>query len=359
MLGNVAGYSYLTPMIRGKKSFLLVKGDYDAMLAAENPSTALRRLEDTRYGPYISQLVLEEFNLARVEKALLQSYQDNVAFVVRSLKTGPAKTFFEEYGRYLEVKALMEVIKSILMEIPWTEASTYIFPFGRVNYEACRSLVESGNLKKAVELLKDRRLMAEVGEILEGPEEAAIKSLRVEASITKYGYGRLLEASLNLKGLDKTCIKLLGIQLDTINLMTVLRMKKMGFPPEKIMETLIPAYYKLGDEELRAAASTASEKDAAKAFTGSAYGTIISPLLSVYEVKEDLFLFEIALKRMHASECLKAFYSIFHLGEMLAYLYLKFYEVKDLIAILAAKVMRLPADQVEPNLVLHQPIYPI
>jgi len=359
MLGNVAGYTCLTPMVRGKKSFLLVKGDYDAMLAAESPSTALRRLEDTRYKPYISQLVLEEFDLSKVERALFQYYQDDVAFITRNLKARAAKTFFEEFGRHLELKALMEVIKSILMEIPWREASTYIFPYGKMDYELCRSLVEAGNLKRAVELLKDRKLVAEAGEILEGPEEAAVKSIKVEALITRYGYGRLLEAALALKGLDKTCIRLLGTQLDIINLMTVLRMKKMGFTPERIVESLIPAYYKLGSEELKAAASTASEKDAVKAFTGGHYGVIISPLLSVYEVKEDLFIFEMALKRVHASECLKAFYSIFHLGEMLAYLYLKFYEVKDLIAILAAKAMKIPADKVEPNLVLHQPTYPI
>jgi len=346
-------------MVRGRKSFLLVKGDYDAMLTAENPATALRRLEETRYKPYISQLVLEEFDLPKVEKALLAAYQDDVAFIQRNIKVGTAKTFFEEFSRYLELKALMEAIKSILMEVPWREVSTYIFPFGKIDYELCRSLVETGNLKRAVELLKDRKLMVEISEILEGAEEATVKSLKVEAAIIKYGYGRMLEASLNLKGLDKTCVKLSGIQLDLINLMTVLRMKKLGFTPEKIMEGVIPAYYKLGLEDLKAAASTASEKDAVKAFTGSPYGAILSPLISVYEVKEDLFLFEIALKRMHASECMKAFYSIFHLGEMLAYLYLKLYEVKDLIAILAAKTMKIPADQIEPNLVLHQPIYPV
>jgi V/A-type H+-transporting ATPase subunit C len=359
MLGNVREYACLTSMVRGKKSFLLVKGDYDAMLAAESPTTALRRLEDTKYKPYVSQLVLEEFDLSRVEKALLQSYQDDVAFVVRNLKMGAAKAFLEEFGRFLELKALMGVLKSILMEIPWREASTYIFPYKKVDYELCRSLVENRNIKRTIELLKDRKLMVEVSEILEGPEDAAIKSVRVEASITKYGYGKLLDTVLALKGPDRTCIGLVGTQLDMINLMTVLRMKKLGFIPERIIESLIPAYYRLTVDELRNAASTASEKEAVRAFTGGHYGIIISPLLSVYEVKGDLLIFEIALKRMHASECLKAFYGIFHLGEMLAYLYLKFYEVKDLIAILAAKAMKIPADRVEPNLVLHQPIYPI
>ena len=56
---------------------------------------------------------------------------------------------------------------------------------------------------------------------------------------------------------------------------------------------------------------------------------------------------------------MKAFYNIFHLGEILAYLYLKFYEIKDLVAILAAKAMGVPAEKAELNLVLHQPIYPI
>jgi len=356
---SVLNYGYLSPRIRGKKSFFLVKGDYDAMLAAENPATALRRLENTRYRPYVSQLLLEEFSLPKAERMLFQSYQDEVAFVVKNLKERHAREFFEEFGRSLELRALTEVIKSIIMEVPWAEASTYIFPYGRISYELCQSLVEARNLKRSLELLRDKKLEAEVGEILEEAVEPAVKSVRVEAAITRHVYGRLWEKALLLKGMDRTCIKLFGIQVDIINLMTALRMKKLGFTPERIMESLVPAYYKLREAELRAAASTATEKDAAKAFAGGYYGLTLSPLLGAYEVRGDLSIFEVALKRMHASECLKAFYSIFHLGEALAYLYLKLYEVRDLVAILAGKVMGIPVGKIEPSLILHQPPYPL
>jgi len=71
-------------------------------------------------------------------------------------------------------------------------------------------------------------------------------------------------------------------------------------------------------------------------------------------------LFELALKRYHAKECERVFFQpFFHLGEALAYLYLKWYEVKDLIAILAGKYFGLSADKVESLLILHQPPYPI
>ncbi|MHC1586810.1 MAG: V-type ATPase subunit [Candidatus Hecatellaceae archaeon] len=359
MLKKVLDYGYLTPRVRGKRSFLLVKGDYDAMLAAENPSAALRRLEGTRYKDYIAPLTLEEFDLFKAERALIQSYQDEVGFVVKNLKEDAAKSFFEEFTHLLELRALIGVVKSILLGIPWREASSYIFPFGRLSMELCQSLVEGRNVKRALEAVKDKRLERAVEEALETVEEASKKSIKVETVITRYAYERLWEKAALLKGRDQVCLRLLGIQADTTNIMTVLRMKKLGFTVEQVMESLIPVYFKVSEEEFRAAASTATEKDAMKNFTGTYYAPTISPLLSVYEVRNDLTLFEIAFKRLHASECRRAFYQPFHLGEAFAYLYLKLYEVRDLIAILAGKAMRIPPDRIEPNLILHQPPHPI
>ncbi|RLI29092.1 MAG: hypothetical protein DRO46_03140, partial [Candidatus Hecatellales archaeon] len=328
MLKKVLDYGYLTPRVRGKRSFLLVKGDYDAMLAAENASAALRRLEATRYKPYISQLTLEEFDLFKTEKALVKAYQDEVGFILKNLKEKSARSFFEEFVHLLEVRALIGVLKSILLEVPWRDASTYIFPFGKFTPEVCQSLVEGKNVRRVLETAKDRKLARLVEEALEGVEEPAGKSLKVEMVLTKYSYERLWEKAVLLKGKDQVCLRLLGIQSDTTNIMTVLRMKKLGFALEQIMESLIPVYFKVSPEELRAAASTPSEKDAMKNLTGTYYASTITPLLSVYEVRNDLTLFEVAFKRLHASECRRAFYQPFHLGEAFAYLYLKLYEVK-------------------------------
>ena len=359
MLGDVLKYGYLTPRIRGKKSFLLVKGDYDAMLSAESPTAALRRLEGTRYKPYISQLVLEEFNLSKVEKALVESYQDDVAFVSKSLKEHTAAEFFAEYGRSLELKALLGVLKAIILGIPWEEASTYIFPYGRISYDLCQSLVETKNLKRVLELLKEKHLIRQIEEALSEVEDPIRRSIIAESFITKHILSRLWEKANELTGRNKLCIRLLGVQIDTTNMMTILRMKKLGFTAEEISESLAPVSFKLSDREMASALQAATEKDSMKVFTGGFYASTVSPLISVYEVREDLPIFEVAFKRLHASECERAFYQPFYLGEALAYVYLKYYEVKDIIAILTAKYMKLPADKVEPNLILHQPPYPI
>ncbi len=200
-------------------------------------------------------------------------------------------------------------------------------------------------------------------EIIRITKEAANpveQALDVEAAVEKYASIRIWKSANELGGRNRRCVRLIGIAADKLNIMTVLRMKKLGIKSDEIINYLTPASYRVKAEELKRAAAATSEKDAMKIFTAGHYVNVISPLVSIYDVKEDLSIVEKALERYHADVCEKTFMnSTFTLGEPLAFLHLRWYEVRDLIAILIGKNFGMSRDRIEQALVLHQPPHPV
>ncbi|MGP3667173.1 MAG: V-type ATPase subunit [Candidatus Bathyarchaeota archaeon] len=351
-------YIELTPRIRGKKSFMLVKSDYDSMLTAENVQAALRRLEGSRYQPYISQFLVREFNVDEVEDSLIKAYNDELNFVLLKTRNKAAADFISEFNRLNELRTLGLVLKAILLENSWEEASRFIFPYGKLNIETCRSLVETKNVEEVFRLMGEKSLIGKVREILSGSENSLLKSIKTELTLTRHGLEKVFKKAQNLEGRDRFCIKILGILIDISNITAILRLKKLKFEKEGIEDYIFPVYYILKEDEVKRALIAENEKDALKVFSSGRYVNIVSPLTPIYEVKNDLSIFEIALKRYHAKECERAFYQLFHFTEAFAYLYLKLYEVKDLITIVIGKQFNIPPSEIEYLLTLHQPLYP-
>lgn len=360
MIKSIYEYGELTIRIRGKKSFMLVKSDYDAMLNAENIQTALRRLEGTRYHPYISQMLIEEFNLSKTEENLVKAYLDEFNFVFSKLKNRKALEFFQEFNRSLELKTIASIIKSIVLGVSREKALEYTIPFGKIGSVTCRKLIEEKNVKNVLQLIGEKPVIREVEKIISETEDPVLQVNMVELAINKHSLIKVWEKLGELKGRDKKSLRLVGIAIDISNIMTVLRLKKLELKPDEIEVYIIPVYCMLREGEVKRAITATNDTEALKVFVSGRYVNVISPLMSVYEVRKDLSLFEIALKRYHVKECERIFFQpFFHLGEALAYLYLKLYEVKDLIAILTGKYFNLPVDKIEYSLILHQPPHPI
>ncbi|MFH1327983.1 MAG: V-type ATPase subunit [Candidatus Bathyarchaeota archaeon] len=360
MMKEISSYGILTPRIRGRRSFMLVKSDYDAMMGAENVQAALRRLEGTRYRPFLTQMFMEEVDIYRIEESLVKAYHAEVKFILSHLRNKEAINFFQELHRSLELKCLANIVKSILLDVEWDKVSRSLLPYGKFDASTCKSLVENKNIKRALQFFQDKALLKNIEEILRGTDNPSRQALEVDTAISKHTLMKTWQKLNEVKGRDRYSIELMGIASDMTNAMTVLRMKKLGFKTDEISEYLIPVYHKLEEDELKRSALAPTDKDAVKIFTAGHYAGVVSPLISTYEVEGDLSIFETAFKRFHADECRKIFVlRFFHLGEALAYLYIKMYEVRDLIAILIAKNLDLPTNKIEPNLVLHQPLHPL
>jgi len=256
MLKSVFQYVELTVRVRGKKSFMLVKSDYDSMIAAESVTTALRRLEGTKYHPYITQLLIEEFNLGKVEGNLMKAYLDELNFVLSKLKNKKALEFFKEFNNLIELKTAASILRSIMLGVGWEEALEYLTPYGRFDVETCKSLVEGKNIKNVFQYIEEKKLARKLDEITREIVDPIRQSTEVELTINKHSLTKIWEKMMELEGRDKQSMKLVGLTIDISNIMAVLRLKKLEFKPEEIEAYIIPVYYRLKEEEVKRAVAT-------------------------------------------------------------------------------------------------------
>ena len=360
MLSSRGQYIELSIRSRIRRAFMLTKANYDALIAAENMQTLLRRLEETHYRTLITSTGTEQFNLVNIVESLAKIFKTEHYFVLSRIKDKNALEFYREFNRRYELECIASILKSVLMGVEWSKASQYIVPYGKLDSDICKNLVDGKNVKNALLHIKEKNLAINIDGILKKTEDTAKLTLELDTTIQKYSFETIWSKIKKVKGLDTYAIRLMGIYIDTLNIINILRMKKMGLKSEEIHKYLINAYYKLSEEDVKKAVSSTTEKDAMRSFTGGWYVKVISPLISIYETKNDLSLVETALKRYHSRECSNMFtQQIFHLGEAIAYVHLRWYEMRDLITIITGKHFGISRDKIENASILHQPIYPL
>jgi len=241
----------------------------------------------------------KRISIYRNEKLIYSLFNKGNLLIVFDHKfTGVILAF--KYDKYYELKCLASILKSIILGVKWEEALKYVTPFGKIDLSTCKSLVEGKNVKNVLQLIQEKLLVRELEKTMKEIEDPSKQTQKLELVITKHAFTKIWEKLLQLKGRDKLCIKLVGINVDMLNIMTVLRLKKLELKPEEIEAYIIPVYHLLNEKDVKRAISATTEKDSIKVFVASRYVDVISPLTGAYEVREDLSVFEIALKRYHA-----------------------------------------------------------
>lgn len=352
-------YGYVAARIRGRKSWMLTKSDYESLILAEDMPALIRKLGETRrYGKYFGELT-QVPDLQQLEKILAAALEDEMVFIKTELGRRGADKLFNALYKQLELTTLKQALKLVVFGYD-PGMVEWVIPFGRYDTTLCRSLVQTENLEKALSIVpEEKNLVEKLRVVAEDGRTPAQIAAKLEIVLDNYAHGEIWGTLQKLGGADKRCTSLAGFLLDMSNMLTLVRAKKIGMRPEQILDMTIKNYYKLDEKVVSKLAGLPSDEEVVNQLATGAYRDILSPLTLVYATKKDPLLVEVTLKRSHAWECSKTFFGApFHLGEALAYYYLTKYEVEDIRAVANGKTSGLQPDAIRENLVLHQPIAP-
>ena len=161
------------------------------------------------------------------------------------------------------------------------------------------------------------------------------------------GYWRSLwQEAQKLAGEDhRQATRVIGALIDANNLMWAIRYKVYKkLTEEELINYTLSIGLRVRDSDVRAIAAGA---DIASA-VGRLYPELREEVSLKDDLRADLPLLEVALKRAMARRCMVAFLgNPFHVGLPLAYLVLHDLEVQDLTTLLEAKASKAPADEYE------------
>jgi len=317
-------------------------------------------LEKTPYKTEISEVNAKGLSSISLEAALLQNFIKTCEEIMELSPKG-IRLLFSTFSMKFEANCVKAILRTKQAELDVDEAMKYIMPVGRLDEARCRKTLEiSENIADVVESLSDM----EYGSVLEKAfavyEEEKIFYL-LEVALDRYVYSKIWRAIGKLGGLDKKIARtVIGLEIDSANVKTILRCRAMGISEDQIRRYLIPVSEVLGEKELEEVmreadmqsfinslvklAKRAMARDYQYIFTEIQESHVTS--LTRLETILDRGLVETSLRMI------KRYTPYFNIGLILAFLNLKWLEVRNLRAIIRGCEAGIPADRIKKLLIL-------
>ncbi|MEM2849092.1 MAG: V-type ATPase subunit [Candidatus Bathyarchaeia archaeon] len=345
-------YALAVALTGALKSFTLTPSQYEAMLRIKDPYKILTMLEETVYKQTVSEVLDKTLNIENIERALLVHYYDVFRKVLTVTPAYVKPLLNAILGRH-ELTCLKTLIKLLAQDVKPEEAFRTIIPVGRYNEEVCKIILNMRDISRIIDFLKLEEvelisIFSSLFHIILSQKIGYTAPL--ETAIDKYAMIRVWNEVQKLKGYDKKMAEhLIGVEIDAMNIMTVLRIKNIGVDITNMGDLIIPAYYKITNDTLIKMYIAPSIPKAMDILMESYYGKVTLP-----GREKTLFEIEVSLKRHIAKESAKIFQGDrFHVGILIGFLNLKFYEANDLITIINGKIREIPEEDIKKALILY------
>ncbi|MCK4885561.1 V-type ATPase subunit [Candidatus Bathyarchaeota archaeon] len=329
-------------------------------LAGMNLHHISSMLEKTPYKPEIAEIRSKELSSSSLEDALLQNFIKTCEELMISSPKG-IRLLLSTFLMKFEANCVKGLLRAKQAELDVEEAMKYIMPVGRLDETRCRKTLEiSENTADIVESFSD----LEYGSVLEKAfavyEEEKIFYL-LEVALDRHVYSKIWRAIGKFRGLDKKIARtVIGLEIDSVNVKTILRCKAMGISKNQIRRYLIPVSEVLGEKELEEAMSCLDMQSTINSLAKSAKRAMARDHQYIFtELKElhvtSLTTLETVLDRglvETSLRMLKRYTPFFNIGLILAFLNLKWFEVKNLRAIIRGSEAGFPPERVKKLLIL-------
>jgi V/A-type H+-transporting ATPase subunit C len=317
-----------------------------------------RALADSPYREHISAISPDEINSVSLEAVLLQNYAETYKKLVK-FSSGSIRSLLLAVLKKFEVSNVKTMLRATKAKIDVDEAMKHIVPVGVLDRNRCRAILAgSKSIDDVINSLAD----LEYGLVMNGVlnERERIEELtQLEVALDKAVYQGILESAEKLKGVDKKIAKdILGIELDAINVRIILKCKALGVSQELIKDYLMPAA--LFDEETleEATKATSTKSMISRLLIVAETGNLVYKNIFTQMLKEcdaplsrlEAILDKASLKM--SLYMLKEHTRYYNIGFVLAFLNLKWLEVKNVRCIIKGAERNSPPSQVRKLLAL-------
>jgi V/A-type H+-transporting ATPase subunit C len=321
-------------------------------------STLLR----TPYQKEISEIPNRQLSVSYIQNALLKNYINTCREIIDHSPKDIGLLLSEMMVKFESnnVKAMLRAKESGLRV---EEAMKFITPAGRLNERRCRDILErSEDVSDVLVFLQDLEYVTAIEEAISNYKKTGTLLL-LEMALDRFVYGQIHRAVRKLKGRDgKIARTVIGIEIDSINIKIILRGKSLLWDQDQIGGYLLPTSEVLSEKVLITAIKASNIMSFIKSLSASLrfgvlrdYQYMLTDLLKEYEASQSLPRLEIVLDRSllkTSLRMLKRYTPYFNIGLVFAFLNAKWFEVKNLRAIVRGSVDGVPSDMIRELLIL-------
>jgi V/A-type H+-transporting ATPase subunit C len=322
---------YLITRVHGLRTHLLTPDDIQLLAKAGTLEQIADKLMPTEYTKDISRQNSGKIRASELEAAFLEKMVSRF-FFISSISQKKFKSFVLAYARRFEVENIKRVIRakysgeSVGQLIPLSAEQT------SVNF---KNLLEAGDLAEVMRLLSETAY-AQLAESL-GLYSEYKTTLVLESHLDKIYYDAVWQEAKKLK--NKDIMHLIGMEIDTKNLITLVALKDRKVSP-KLVDHLIIKNGSLGKRRLDSMAQ-AGIGEVQSFFGGTSYAEAAGKAAEALGKKMGMYKVEALLLAPLLKEVKSMMNKSLRLPYVISYLIKSEMEAKNLIAITMAKQLKL------------------
>lgn len=319
-------------------------------------------LENTPYKAEISEVKAKGLSSISFEDILLKNFIKTYEELIE-ISPKDIRLLLTAMLMKFEANCVKTLLRAKEADLSAEEAMKYIVPVGRLSEDRCISILEtSENITDVIDSISDM----EYEVVLEKAFANYLKEKTfylLEVALDRHVYHKIWNAAGKLWGLDKKIARtVVGLEIDSVNIKTILRCKATGISEYQTKLYLISVSEVLGEKELQEAMNCldmqsiiVSLAESVKCARARDHSYILRKLqesyassLTAVETILDKGLLETNLK------IIKRYTPYFNIGLLLAFLNLKWFEVKNLMAIIRGSEAGIAPDRVKKLLIIQR-----
>lgn len=352
-MASVAKYGFISAKIRGMKNKLLEPEDYNALL--NRPYNELYKyLNSTAYAQYMRNLN-EQSTPIEMEKAIVQNLFDAYQEILKWLPKN-INIFIASYLTKFEGENIKAAIRCKYLELPLQRFKQYLVPvpLGLSTEEYIDAYIKTKNIKDLIQMLYLKGTPIKLSKLIENKKLKTDKNIvSWEIALDKTIYSEIAKRARKLRGSDrKTARESIGIEIDLCNIKNIIRGKLLNLTWEEMVENLIEETFKISMRNLRKTFQTKEIKEALKIMLFKHYREIYNQALNLIE-RNKLINIETILNK-HLYNYYKNLWKKphpFNIGLIIAYIGLKWFEIKNIKSIIYGKSYGLPANEIQKTII--------
>ena len=356
---SVWSYRHVSPYLAAKRGGLLSPGElYE--LAERNVNFMVTKLMDTPYRREVDGLVSQRVEATLLEDALLSHFAGSVLDAV-SFAPGPLVDVVGRYVEKFELDALKSLIKVVYAGVGSADALKYIRPFGRFDRGRCVEIVEAaGGLGDLVEFLIDMDYSYVIYRSLARGGEGQVFLL--ESELTRRYYEKLWGAAKRVRGLDGEVVRgLVGLEVVSVNVKVLLRCFAAGYGEEGVARYLVVVPGLFGEEVVGEAVQSRGVEEMIEVLRarlgrlGYDYEYMLGAVAGEYGGSGSVGRLEYVMDKsllLSSQLMMKRYTPFFNAASLMAYVNAKWYEFRNLRAVLYGLSGGLSASQIKGMLII-------
>lgn len=322
-------YGFVNARIRGMKSRFLTVGNYESLLSSSSYEDFIKILSGTYYGQVISR----DSTTSRPspeELALILSHDfANVSTSLSRTLTGRVREFTNTYLEMFMAESVKSIIRGVHVGLERDEILRFAVPQTPEQATLFETLVDAGSVSKLIDLIPQWDLRVALLTKLPSYEEFN-STAPLEVAIEEWYLRNVIEA---LKGFSadeaKRVLDILESRVILRNALTTLRAVILQLESRALEQSLIR--FAKAREFTDSLKTVNTWRDVITRLETTRFGQFGGRIARLYEETEDLSDVELAIEDFIAQRVKQQLTAYpFHLGTIIGFFSLKYYEVRNI-----------------------------